>query len=106
MSQNPATRPGCRVRSAACRRLLLRTVYDARQPVDVDSRHTTAPDQAALNTYREFWRVVDAARAAPKSQDWTPKIKALATGQALQSALTRRRKLRQPACACCRHGHP
>jgi hypothetical protein len=48
---------------------------------------TTAPDQAALNTYREFWRVVDAARAAPKSQDWTPKIETLATGQALQSAL-------------------
>ena len=41
-----------------------------------------------MNTYREFWRVVDAARAAPRSQDWTPKIKALATGQALQSALT------------------
>jgi hypothetical protein len=49
---------------------------------------TTAPDQAALNTYREFWRVVDAARAAPGSQNWTPKIQALATGQALQSALT------------------
>ena len=40
-----------------------------------------------MSTYREFWRVVDAARAAPESQDWTPKIKALATGQALQSAL-------------------
>ena len=49
---------------------------------------TTAPDQAALNTYREFWRVTDEAGAAPRSQDWTPKIKALATGQALKTALT------------------
>ena len=76
------------MRSAACRRLFLRPTYGTRQPVDVDPVTTTAPDQAALSTYREFWRIIDAARAAPRSQDWTPKIKAVATGQALKTALT------------------
>jgi hypothetical protein len=49
---------------------------------------TPAPNEAALSTYREFWRITDAAGAAPRSQDWTPKIKAVATGQALKTALT------------------
>ncbi len=40
-----------------------------------------------MTAYREFWTVTDAARAAPKAQDWTPQIQALAAGQALQSAL-------------------
>jgi hypothetical protein len=48
----------------------------------------TTPHQLPFAHYREFWRVVDSARAAPRSQDWTPKIKELATGQALRSALT------------------
>ena len=101
------TRP--RVLVAACGALLAAgcsSAPTAPASPSTDPVTTTAPDQAALNTYREFWRVIDAARAAPRSQDWTPKIKALATGQALQSALTRRRELRQPARACCRHGHP
>ena len=49
---------------------------------------TTAPRDAALDAYREFWRVVDAARAAPRAQDWTPRIEAVASGQALETALT------------------
>ena len=74
--------------SAACRRLFVGTVDGARQPVDAIPVTTTAPNQAALSTYREFWRITDAAGAAPRSQDWTPKIKAVATGQALKTALT------------------
>jgi hypothetical protein len=46
------------------------------------------PTDAAMTAYREFWTVTDAARAAPKAQDWTPRIQALAAGQALQTALT------------------
>jgi hypothetical protein len=84
------TRP--RVLVAACGALLAAGCSSAPLTPASPSTSTpviaTAPDQAALNTYREFWRVVDAARAAPRSQDWTPKIKELATGQALQSALT------------------
>ena len=48
---------------------------------------TPAPNDAALSSYLEFWRITDAAGAAPRSQDWTPKIKAVATGQALETAL-------------------
>ena len=84
------TRPHVLV--AACGALLAAGCSSAPSPTPADPPTpipvtTTAPDQAALSTYREFWRVVDAARAAPRSQDWTPKIKALATGQALRSAL-------------------
>jgi hypothetical protein len=46
-----------------------------------------SPEQAALATYAEFWRVTDAARAAPSARDWTPQIEAVAEGDALQAAL-------------------
>ncbi|WP_298800746.1 hypothetical protein [Pseudonocardia sp. 73-21] len=49
---------------------------------------TTAPGDAALDAYREFWRIADAARAAPRTGDWTPRIEAVASGQALQTVLT------------------
>ena len=84
------TRP--RVLVAACGALLAAGCSSAQptapanpSPIPVT---TTAPNQAALSTYREFWRITDAAGAAPRSQDWTPKIKAVATGQALKTALT------------------
>ena len=38
---------------------------------------TPAPNDAALSSYLEFWRITDAAGAAPRSQDWTPKIKSV-----------------------------
>jgi predicted signal transduction protein with EAL and GGDEF domain len=84
------TRP--RVLVAACGALLVAgcsagepTSPPPASPVPVT---TTTPNEAALSTYREFWRIVDAAGAAPQSQDWTPKIKAVATGQAQKTALT------------------
>lgn len=49
---------------------------------------TTAPGDAALDAYREFWRIADAARAAPRSTDWAPQLEAVASGAALQTVLT------------------
>ena len=64
----PATRPGCRVRSAACCRLFVGPADVACKPITSIPVTTTAPNEAALSTYREFWRIIDAARSAPKSR--------------------------------------
>lgn len=45
----------------------------------------TADERQALAAYEGFWSVTDAAFAAPSKQDWTPRMKDVATGQALDS---------------------
>lgn len=54
--------------------------------VEPPSPQATA-SAAALNAYTTFWAVTDAARAAPTARDWRPEIEAVASGQALATAL-------------------
>lgn len=44
------------------------------------------PERQALTAYENFWTVTDAAYAAPKSRDWIPQLREVATGQALETA--------------------
>jgi hypothetical protein len=59
-------------------------------PVPPSSPPTSAatPDRAALEAYARFWRVVDAAGAAPRAENWEPQLEGVASGQALTTALT------------------
>jgi len=45
----------------------------------------TAQADAGLAAYEQYWQVVDAAFAAPGSQDWSPRLAEVATGPALAS---------------------
>jgi hypothetical protein len=56
-------------------------------PQPAPPRAEDAAGSAALSAYTEYWRVTDAARAAPAAQDWRPAIEAVARGQALEIAL-------------------
>lgn len=53
------------------------------------SNPTTAPQpsDAALNAYRAFWTVVDAAFAEPRSKSWDAELQEVGSGQALASVL-------------------
>lgn len=86
------TTPRSHARAATAAALLLVVLAGcsapAPAPPPASTVTTTAPQDAALAAYREFWRIADAARAAPRAEDWTPRIEAVASGQALQTALT------------------
>lgn len=57
-------------------------------PAPTPAPSPAPPQELALDTYRAFWRVTDAARSAPRAEDWTPQIEAVASGKALHTALT------------------
>lgn len=59
-------------------------------PMPPPSPSTSAPPSAAdaaLAAYKAFWVVQDAALASPRSKDWTGDLHAVASGQALTTAL-------------------
>jgi hypothetical protein len=58
------------------------------EPPPPPPRSLPSPHDAALETYRTFWEVSDAARAAPMERDWRPALEAVSRGQALETALT------------------
>jgi len=63
---------------------VLAVVAACAAPAPTPEPATTQAD-AGLAAYEHYWQVVDAAFAAPGSQDWSPRLAEVATGPALVS---------------------
>ncbi|MER7433680.1 hypothetical protein ACFU8R_28695 [Pseudonocardia alni] len=48
----------------------------------------TTPSQAAEQAYQRYWEVTEAAFATPRLRDWTTELETVASGQALDSAIS------------------